>query len=244
MLFRFSCQFVFASAYLKTTHKNKIYGVQFYDDNIFATAGGNTLTIYECSPKEIKPLKTYTDPKTNEIFYTCCWSKNPLTSQPVLAFAGFHGLLKIIYPMCKLSTQVLYGHGRPISHLTVHPRDPSIFLSASEDHTLRLWNIESSICIAVFGGEDGHKDQVVYADFDVMGSRMVSCGVDNTIKIWRLDTTPIKEFIQISFSVPNCRNSPFETFQCNFPEFTTKDIHRGVVDCVKWYGDLILSKVI
>lgn len=223
--------------------------MQFYNDLtkepfIFATVGGNNATIYECTQDDIKPLKTYIDPNENEIFYTCCWSYNPLTLKAILAFAGFHGIIKVVYPMSMSSTQVYFGHSRSINQLKIHPNDPSILLSASADHTLRLWNIESGQCIAIFGGVDGHKDQVVNADFDSTGSRIVSCGVDNSLKIWRLDGSPIKELIQHSFSDQSGRDRPYTIFQCHFPEFTTRDIHKGIVDCVKWHGNLILSKVI
>lgn len=214
------------------------------EPQIFATAGGNTITIYECKQDVIIPIRSYVDPNEKEEFFTLCWSYNSLTLDTILIFGGAHGIIKVIYPISTSATQLHIGHCKAINDLKVHPKDPSILLSAGGDHAIRLWNIESGQCIAVFGGVDGHTDQVVNVDFDFLGKRIISSGFDTSLKIWRIDKSPIKELIEKSFCDPGESDRPFRTFIENYPEYTAKRLHRFCVDCVKWYGNTILSKVI
>lgn len=124
-----------------------------------------------------------------------------------------------------------------------HPVQPHLLLTASKDHSMRLWNIKTDICVAIFGGVSGHRDEVLAIDFDVQGRHIVSGGMDHNLKVWKFDTEEVQAAIESSatyFDVKRVRSFP--TLHIHFADFTTRSIHRNYVDSVKWFGDTFLSK--
>jgi len=230
-----------------------LYGIQMNPylqgskQYIFAAVGRNRATIYECNPNgKIELKQTYVDCCKEENFYCCCWSFQAIKRDLIdhlLIVGGARGIIRIINIQQMKSTKTLKGHGSSINDLRTHPLDPNLILSTSKDHSIRIWNIRTEILIAIFGGVEGHRDEVLSADFHLSLKYIVSCGMDHSVKIWRLDSDRVKEAIDASRNYNHLKDKqPFKTIKVSFPMFSTRNIHHNYVDSVCWFGNFILSK--
>lgn len=237
---------------VKEDHGKALFGVNFNraaallpePKNIFATVGSNRTSIYECKPNgSLDLLQAYVDDNTEEIYYTCAWSYDESNGDPILAVAGALGIIRIIRPAQHKHVKSFTGHGNAINELQFHPKDPNLLLSVSKDHALRLWNLKTHVCIIIFGGEKGHRDEVLSGDFILDGSRIISCGMDHLLKIWSLDTDEARDAIARSYKYDSSKEGRiFDTLCIHFPTFSTSAVHSNYVDCVRWFGELVFSK--
>ena len=243
---RFNYKYV---CHVREQHGQPLFGVAFNPHlqeggkYVFAVGGSNKVSIYDCTKDKRLVLKsTYTDPDKEENFYVVVWTFNPETMDAILIAAGGRGIIRIINPNTN-KYRFLKGHGLAVNDLKIHPQDPNLLMSVSKDHSVRLWNIKSETCIAIFGGVEGHRDEVLYADFHALGKKIISCGMDHSLKIWSLESEDILKSMSESYTYDYDKSeAPFETARIHFPNFTTRDIHRNYVDCVHWFGNFVLSK--
>ncbi|KAJ7948488.1 polycomb group protein FERTILIZATION-INDEPENDENT ENDOSPERM [Quillaja saponaria] len=211
--------------------KRPLYAVVFnfidsrYFD-VFATVGGNRVTIYHClEGGVIALLQCYIDEDKDESFYTVSWACNT-DGTPFVVAGGINGIIRVIDAGSEKIHRSFVGHGDSINEIRTQPLKPSLVVSASKDESVRLWNVHTGICILIFAGAGGHRNEVLSVDFhpsDIY--RIASCGMDNTVKIWSMKDLPSK----------------FPTKYVQFPVFIAS-IHSNYVDCNRWLGDFILSK--
>jgi polycomb protein EED len=130
----------------------------------------------------------------------------------------------------------LFILGGEINEIKVAPRSTSLLFSASNDGSIRLWNIATKNLICIFGGVDGHRDSVISLDTHLLGGCIASGGIDHSIKIWRYDTPEIRSAIARSCS------EVFKGLRVQYPDFSTREVHRNYVDGLRFFGDLLISK--
>eukprot|EP00611_Tribonema_gayanum_P026830 TRINITY_DN6482_c0_g1_i3.p1 TRINITY_DN6482_c0_g1~~TRINITY_DN6482_c0_g1_i3.p1 ORF type:complete len:425 (-),score=56.99 TRINITY_DN6482_c0_g1_i3:36-1310(-) len=244
--------------------RNKIYCIAWCDvapqyECYFATVCGARATVYESLPLTasnteaekaggqnalaIDVVQSYSDEDTEEELYACAWSYEQDNGAPLLAVAGLRGVIKIISCRQRRLIAALVGHGNSVNELKFHPVDGGLLLSASKDESIRLWNMRTNVCVAIFAGDGGHRDEVISIDIRAAGDMFLSGGMDNTVKVWALHSEEMQAAMRESYSRPHAGNGrPFKTLYEQFPLFSTAKVHNNYVDCARWVGSLIMSK--
>ena len=80
-------------------------------------------------------------------------------------------------------------HTGSINAVDFDPNDSQRLVSAGDDKTLRLWNVETGKQIVEI--KDAHYNSIQAVAFSRDGNALVSGSVDNTIKVWKVGNTSI-----------------------------------------------------
>lgn len=110
-----------------------------------------------------------------------------------LASASRDGTVKLWDWQTGECLQTLEGHIHRVKSVAFSPLPPTplnkggeggILVSGSDDQTVKLWEVQTGICIQTF---QGHQDWVLSVAFSPCGSRIVSAGGE-IIKLWDVYT--------------------------------------------------------
>ena len=234
------------------SHRTTVYAVAFNPylapggraPDYFATVGTNKISLYTCPPnKGIHLVRQFEDQDgKDECFYAVTWAYNMHSTHQVLVVGGHRGIIRVLSPHNGRMFCTLFGHGDSVNELRTSPRHPTIVASASKDFTARIWNITQKHCLAVLGGTQGHRDQVISLDFDQSAGFLATASMDHAVKLWHIgEGTEVGDRVAASLGM---EEDPAErkTLELHFPVCHSRDLHANYVDCVRIMGDFIFSK--
>eukprot|EP00106_Octopus_bimaculoides_P021341 XP_014788783.1 PREDICTED: striatin-3-like isoform X5 [Octopus bimaculoides] len=102
----------------------------------------------------------------------------------------------------------LRSHFDGVRSLAFHPIDP-VLITASEDHTLKLWNLQKTVPAKKTASVDvepvytfrAHEGPVLCLAVSPTGEQCYSGGVDNTIRCWNIPISSIDPYDSFDCSV-------------------------------------------
>ncbi|EGX94676.1 hypothetical protein CCM_02947 [Cordyceps militaris CM01] len=164
----------------------------------------------------------------------CTWTRDPATGAPYICIGGGDAKVKIYDVRNARLVDCFAGHGGDVNDLATSPIDSSIIASASNDTSIRIWSIEdkfrSQPCLCILAGE-GHSWNLLSLAFHDTGRYLLSGGHDQVINLSQ------------KWTIPDLPSEPVVTpLQVHYPHFSTSAVHSGIVDCVAFFGDHILSR--
>lgn len=182
-------------------------------------------------------LYWWRDPHEGTSFNSVVWTKDSRSGKPLLCVAGsVPKHITIIDIERGEPVRVLAGHGRNINELMVSPLAPNILASCSEDYTIRLWNLDPDYdrqpCVAMLFGE-GHRQPMLASTFHPSGKWIISGGMDTAVALW-----PVPALHELND--PDAVDQEPRTVY--YPHFHSTEVHHNYVDCIAFYGDLIISR--
>jgi polycomb protein EED len=238
------------------------YDVKFYPYHtsptsppIFAAVGDRQILLCRPSAEKGRSMSIISAFKDLERFEkgngavlnSCAWNFVD-QNEPLISLAGPSGQIKLVSALTGKIVTTLIGHGGFIQDLATHPLYPWILASTSEDHSIRIWDLRRRIekgenaCLILCGHGQSHKEDILTVAWHSGGRYLLSGGLDHMICVWTLpDLAPDADIFDKEKQTKDSRSAA-ETKVIHYPHFVTSAVHSNYVDCVCFYGDLVMSK--
>ncbi len=161
-------------------HEGAIYSVSFRPDGkAIASTGWGTVKLWNLNGEELRTFPTNSG-------WVRSVSFSPIGS--FIAFAGDSNMIELRHPDKKLD-RTLRGHESTVWDINFSP-DGTKLVSASEDGTVKLWDVNDGRELKTLRGHEG---TVWSASFSPDGKTIASASDDSTIKLWQFfDRSDIK----------------------------------------------------
>ena len=181
---------LFQCLYRYSTGNSTTYAIAITPDGQIMLSGGNDRIITVRHLPTGRIIRTF---RHSGSIYALCLSPDGQT----LVSGGRHTTLKVwnlnavgnynsISPTSRVIgdglIDTLTGHAESINCIAISPNG-QLLASGSEDTTIKLWDLQTSECLATL---EGHEEGVKSIAISPNGQLLVSGSADHTIKLWQL----------------------------------------------------------
>uniref|UniRef100_A0A8R1HPE8 WD_REPEATS_REGION domain-containing protein n=1 Tax=Caenorhabditis japonica TaxID=281687 RepID=A0A8R1HPE8_CAEJA len=172
---------------------------------VLATVGGTKVLVHEV-PRHVNHIITRygctiassTPNQEPEDLYAVTWAldtyESPQNAHRIVT-GGLHGQLYVINSRNGQQQNRLQSCGGAINDIRTSPANSNLVAVASKDQTVRIFHIRNDSCLAVMGGLNCHRDQVLSLDWDRDGNFLVSCGMDHLSMRWDLAKDHVRKHL-------------------------------------------------
>ena len=230
------------------------------DDPIFCLANRSNMQAFRISTQSNKidlvgqyetDLPEEDIPRNDAIIDGYCSSTWAYLTKdrPLLLGAGDLGYIRVFDVTTGTLLTTLVGHGKGvINELSTHPKYPWIVASASLDQSIRIWDLRrwdsklDSTTIIICGAGNGHRESVLTVDWHDSGRYLVSGAFDNRVCVWTIPDLAPESSFWTEIAPAKSQRRAEQVRIIHYPHFTSSAIHENYIDCVRFFGDYILSK--
>ncbi|KAG7365461.1 WD40 repeat-containing protein [Nitzschia inconspicua] len=153
----------------------------------------------DCGKFDLRHI--YKTEDDQEDYYSICfgqrrrYSRNTSLSehQDVLCIGGAGAKIAIVSLQDGQLIKTLLGCARSIFDLQVCPKTTSRqhnnnnLLCSASNGDVRIWNLDSFACVAIFGGPpDGHVGNIYSVAWHPLGTKIASGGEDGKVSVWNV----------------------------------------------------------
>ena len=217
--------------------------------SLLATCGRHGASVF-CLQRPDKPdlrlVSSFRDEDKDEDLYACAWASCHVDARPLLVVGGFTGVIKVLDVANGSLRSALLGHGNCVNSIAVRAAqrkgEGDLVITASKDESIRVWNLRNNTCVLVLAGAGGHTGEITAVDYSHANGLLLSCGLDNAVKVWSLRVHEGEKGIIRKSHEWEGHPSSFPTRFVQYPMHSSSKVHGNYVDSVAWLGDLILSK--
>ncbi|KNC56452.1 polycomb protein eed [Thecamonas trahens ATCC 50062] len=209
--------------------------------DVFAVLLGTGVAVLQCCANGSMRLLQLYDESSARTLYSLAWLHEPATGHALLAVGAADGVIRVMDTTTQKVVHTLRGHGGAVHELRVHPLDDCLLFSASEDHSARLWNVQTERTVAIFGGDGGHVSEMLTLDIHPDGTEMATGSMDRSVRVWQLNTVRLLRAMEASYKAED-PSRPWKAVFVSHPAFWSFRIHTNYVDSLRYVGDTLCTK--